>query len=336
MKIRNLILVLSTLALPLQAADVGTAYLNLPIAVESGQTKLVGVFLARPVLFKGLVNAAVTSGATNFTVYSNVSSNNVLSSYVAATESAGTGAGSELAPLSDDHYLIEFTSGPYSGLTMQVASFGNNVVNIKGALPDLAKDTTFTLRRDHTISSLLADAGVSTGSNPSNTDVVSVFSSSGTVYRYINTTSGWRLDSARKATDLNRAHVRVSLGTGFGFKPVSTKTIYLSGEYRGARSVMYVGTGGSIVANPYPVAVTLRNSGLADHLGAKDEALTDADALRFLESGRYVGYHHDGTQFVKSIGSSSADNKVLGVGDAFYLLPQVGERIAFNPQYITK
>jgi hypothetical protein len=133
MKIRNLILVLSTLALPLQAADVGTAYLNLPIAVESGQTKLVGVFLARPVLFKGLVNAAVTSGATNFTVYSNVSSNNVLSSYVAATESAGTGAGSELAPLSDDHYLIEFTSGPYSGLTMQVASFGNNVVNIKGA-----------------------------------------------------------------------------------------------------------------------------------------------------------------------------------------------------------
>ena len=41
MKIRNLVLVLSALVLPLQAADVGTSYLNLPVAVTKGKTKLV-------------------------------------------------------------------------------------------------------------------------------------------------------------------------------------------------------------------------------------------------------------------------------------------------------
>ena len=69
MKIRNLILVLSALALPLQAADVGTANLNLPVAIARGETKLVGVFLARPVLLKGEVAADVLAGATSFTAF---------------------------------------------------------------------------------------------------------------------------------------------------------------------------------------------------------------------------------------------------------------------------
>jgi len=336
MKMRNLILVLSTLTLPLQAADVGTAYLNLPIAATNAKTKLIGVFLARKVEMKGELSGAVTNGATSFLAYS--PSNNIFSSYTAATENAGTGPGSELAPLSDNHYLVEFTSGPYSGLTAQVSSFGTNQVNVKGNLPSLADRTTFTLRKDHTLSSLLDSAGLLVGGNSTAADTVSVLSSTGQLNRYIKTNDGWRSDAARAVTDPDCGNVRVSLGTGFWFKAKGTKTINLQGEYRGARSMTYVGTTGCVLANPYPVDMKLGASGIGDHmqtLGYNDDG-TGADTIKFLDGGRYTDYYYDGINYRKSFGYAVSDDRVLGVGEAFLFKPAVGERIAFNPQYITK
>ena len=331
MKIRNLILVLSALALPLHAADVGTAYLNFPVQyTTAGQTKLVGVFLAREVLLKGEVAANVLAGATSFTAFGV----NTFGSYSAVSE-AGT---AELAPASDNHYIVEFTSGPSTGLIKQVTEFNGSTATVMGSLPELTADTKFVLRKDHTLNSLFpSGSGLAAGSYPGPADVVSVLSSTGVLNRYFyHTGNGWRLESNRGAAGLNRAHVRVSLGSGFAFKSNSTKTIYMQGEYRGARSqITLEGTTGTMVANPYPVAVTLANSGLAQYL-TKGANAAGSDSLRFLEGGRYVSYHNNGVNFVKSTGGAISDSKVLEAGGAFLIVNKVRENIAFAPQVITR
>jgi hypothetical protein len=324
MKIRNLILVLSALALPLQAADVGTAYLNLPVEVTQGRTKLISVFLARPVILKGELSAAVTAGANAFTAYGTIPAYSVASEAGAA----------EKAPASDNLYIVEFTSGPNTGLVKQVLSFSGSTVTVKGTLPALTADTQFVLRKDNTLNSVFGSE-VTQGTSTANADVVSILSSQG-LTRYIYVSGfGWRSELARRGSDIDCGNARISLGTGVAFKPRLTKTINLSGEYRGSRSLMTVPESGAIVGNPYPVAVSLQNSGLAGYL-TKAVSGADADVLRFLENGSYVQYHHDGTNFIKSTGSTVSNSKVLGVGDAFLLLPQNEATIAFAPQVITK
>jgi len=330
MKIRNLILVLSALALPLQAADVGTSYLNLPVAVQAGKTKLIGVFLAtQKALLKGELNSDVSEGATSFEAYGS----NVFSSYTAASE-VGT---NELAPATDNLYVIEFTSGPNTGLIKQVFSFSGSTINVKGTLPNLTAKTQFILRKDNTLASVFgngATINVRDGGNTGSADTVSVLSSTGTLNRFFYRTGyGWRLETDRNGAD--RANVRISLGTGVAFKSMSDKSIYLSGEYRGTRSLMSVPTTGAIVANPYPVPVSLQDSGLDKYL-TKDASAANADTIKFLESGSYVQYHHNGTDFVKSTGSVVSNSKLFGVGDAFVFKPQSDETIAFAPQVITK
>ena len=324
MKIRNLILVLSALALPLQAADVGTAYLNLPVEVTQGRTKLISVFLARPVILKGELSAAVNAGASAFTAYGTIPAYSVASEAGAA----------ERAPASDNLYIVEFTSGPNTGLVKQVLSFSGSTVTVKGTLPALTADTQFVLRKDNTLNSVFGSE-VTQGTSTANADVVSILSSQG-LTRYIYVSGfGWRSELARRGTDVDCGNARISLGTGVAFKPRLTKYINLSGEYRGSRSLMTIPETGAIVGNPYPVAVSLQNSGLAGYL-TKAAAGAEADVLRFLENGSYVNYHHNGTDFVKSTGSTVSNSKVLGVGDAFLLLPQNDETIAFAPQVITK
>jgi hypothetical protein len=168
-------------------------------------------------------------------------------------------------------------------------------------------------------------------------DVISVLSSTGALNRFFYQTGyGWRLETNRGAAGLNRANVRVSLGSGFAFKSYSNKNINLSGEYRGTRSrITLETTTGTIVANPYPVAVTLADSGLAQYV-TKYATAAGADSIRFLEGGKYVSYHNNGTNFVKSSGGALSDSKVLGVGDAFLIVNKVTEDLAFAPQVITK
>jgi len=334
MKIRNLILVLSALALPLQAAEVGTSYLSLPVAVKQAESKLVGVFLARPVLLKGVLSAAVAEGGTSFTA----SGSNVFSGY--ATEDESTTA-KALAPASDNLYVVEITSGPYNGLVKQVGSLLNSTLYLKNsdAFPALSANTTFVLRKDNTIASVFGDGAtvaVLTGTSTANADVVSILDKTGVYKRFFyRTGSGWRWENDRLAGGANRANVRISLGTGVLYKAYSNKNIYLSGEYRGTRSLINIAQNGTIVANPYPVAVKLKDSGLKDYLYQDTDSST-ADTLKFVDSGSLVEIFHNTANFVKSYGGANSDDRLLEVGGAFILRPNTTEMIAFSPQVITK
>jgi hypothetical protein len=294
---------------------------------------MVGVFLARPILKKGETLSATTNGATTFTAFGG----DFFHPLVAASEAGA----SEFAPASDDHYVIEFTSGPYTGLIKQVTAFDYNSATVKGSLPALEAGTRFVLRKDHTLASLFGDGAsisLQTGSSTANSDVISVFHSDASLKRYFYQSGfGWRSDTNRGSTGTPRAHVRVSLGTGFVIAPKATKSIYLSGEYRGSRSRITIPADGSIVANPYPTRVSLRDSGLAAYL-TKNSSAANADSLRFLESGRYVPYYHNGTQFARVRGGSGdvGATKFIEAGDAFLIAPQAPIDIAFAPQYITK
>jgi len=315
-----------------RAADVGTVNLSLPISLTSGSSKMVGVYLARPVLAKGELNSAVTAGATNFTAYG--------ADFFSAYSPASEAGAAEFAPASDNHFVVEFTSGPNTGLIKQVASFSGSVATVKGALPALESGTRFVLRKDHTLASLFGDGAtiaLQAGSSTANSDVISIFDSTGALKRYFYQSGlGWRSDVNRGAGGTNRAHVRVSLGTGFVIAPKATKSIFLSGEYRGARSRITIPEAGAIVAYPYPATVTLQNSGLSTYLEQAPSS-ANADVLRFLESGRYVSYHHTGSAFVKTSGNVNANSKVLGQGEAILIVPNFESKdVAFAPQYLAK
>jgi len=353
MKIRNLVLALTAAVLPLQAAQVGTTQLSFPVTV-SVTNKFVGSFLARPALMYGQTSGNVSSNSATFTVYGTNNLATILPSQ--PVSEVGT---AELAPASDNHYIVEFTSGPYVGLIKQITSFTSNTVTVLGNLPLIGDGTQFTIRKDHTLGSLFGD-GVNTplasyiASGPSITsaDIVSVLSSSGTWNQYFYQTAqsgragtgGWRLatnpDQTRSpyTAGTNRANVRVSLGTGFAFKTASgTKNIFLNGEYRGTRErVTLDSSKGVVIANPYPVSTTLSDLGLATSLRANATAAF-ADKVNVLEGGKYSQYYNNGTGFVNSTNSSASGNGiVIPSGGAVLITAATNREIVFAPQYISK
>lgn len=330
------------------AGDLAAVYLNQPVAVEAGTPIMVGCSLARPAVFKGEVNVAVTATATAFTA----SGTDVFNGLALA-------GGSEAEPTSDNHWIVEFTSGAYTGLVKQVTGFSGSTVNVAGGLPVIDAGTRFVLRKDHTLGSLFGNAdssdvvtksGLTSGSTAGSADVISVLNSSGQWVKYFyRAGTGWRLTTARSGSD--RQHVRVSLGSGVLMSPILSKTIGLSGEYRGARARVTLVNAATIVANPYPVSTTLAQTDLASTL-AKDITASNSDEIRVLQSSRFVNYFaRSGTGatspggvtyagFKASLnrnGASVDDTITIPAGGAV-LVKRVGEihDLTFRPQYLAQ
>lgn len=354
-----------------QAGDLGAVYLNQPVSLAAGNAALVGATLARPALLKGEVKTTVT-GVPTFTAVGNNTFSSLNITLAIQADHPGYPAGTttaqmEAAPISDDHYVIEFTSGPFCGLVKQVTAFGatgvtGSDVAVAGNLPTIDAGTRFVLRKDLTLGylfgvgdtkvgdfSYLNKSGLQSGGSSGSADVVSVINSSGAwakyFYRY---NTGWKPTSDRNGSD--RQHVRVSLGTGVLISPILTKTIGLSGEYRGARSRISLLNTVSIVANPYPSATSLANTDLATYL-TKSDRPTSSDQLRFLENGKFVNYYaRAGTGATSSSGvaymgfrpsankdAASVDAKTIPAGGAV-IVQRVGgvHDLAFQPQFLAQ
>lgn len=321
------------------AADIGTTYLQLPIVLTSGQQKVVGAVLARPVLKK----AEVVSTVSNVNVFTSSES---LSAYVpVATAITGFVGDYQLAPASDDHYIVEFTSGPNTGLLKRVTAISGTSVTVSGNLPVIDAGTRFVLRKDHTLASLFGDqtsataSGILAGSAAGSADQFGIFNASGKLVRFfLKAGAGWK-DSADR-NGVNRNHVRVSMGTGVLMLPAGNKTIYLNGEYRGARSKISITEVNSFLANPYPVSVTLANSGLANYL-LKGSAAGSADQIRFMESGKFIPYFANTLSDFKLASNRTGPSqsaKEIAPGEGFAVLKAGASSrdVAWAPQYLAQ
>jgi len=349
-------LIVTTLASFVQAVpntseltgDLAAVYLNQPTAVIAANPIFIGCSLARPAVLKGEVDVAVAAGATTFTAYGT----NVFDGLVLA-------GGTEAEPTSDNHWIIEFTSGAYTGLVKQVTAFSGSTVTVAGGLPVIDKGTRFVLRKDQTLGSLFGNAdlanlvtksGLSSGSTSGSSDVVSVLNSAGQWVKYFyRAGTGWKLTTARTGSD--RQHVRVSLGTGVLLTPVSSKTIGLSGEYRGTRARVTLVNGATILANPYPVSTTLGLSDLASTL-TKGSTASSSDEIRVLQTGKFVNYFaRSGTGatspggvayagFKPSLNRSgtSVDEAITIPAGGAVLVKRAGDvhDLTFRPQYLAQ
>lgn len=327
----------------IRAADIGTTYLQLPVDLQVGKPKIVGSVLARPVLLKGEV-ATTVSNTTTFTAVGTDTFNGYTP---VSTAIAGWTNNWVLAPASDDHYIIEFTSGPHTGLVKRVSAFAGSSATVEGNLPVIDNGTRFVLRKDHTLASLFGDqtgataSGITAGSSAGASDQFGLFDPSGKIVRFfLRAGVGWK-DSLDR-TGVNRNHVRVSLGTGVLVTPVTTKKIYLNGEYRGTRSKISVTSVNSFLANPYPVAVTLTNSGLAAYL-TRGSSAGSADEVRFMENGKFVNYFantsSDWKLSLNRLGPSQSTKEVpAGEGFAFKKAgtASTARDIAWAPQYLSQ
>jgi len=326
--------------------DLAAVYLNQPFPVEAGTPALIGCSLARPAVLKGEVDVAISAGATTFTAYGT-------DVFVGLALAGGT----EAEPTSDNHYIIEFTSGAYTGLVKQVTAFSGSTVTVAGGLPAIDKATRFVLRKDHTLGSLFGNAdlnnvvtksGLTSGSTSGSSDVVSVLNSSGQWVKFFyRNNTGWRLTTARSGSD--RQHVRVSIGTGVLLSPIASKTIGLSGEYRGARARYTLVNPATILANPYPVSTTLAQSDLASTL-TKGATASSSDEIRVLQSSKFVNYFarsgtgatspgqvaYAGFRASLDRGGPNMDNTITIPAGGAVLVKRAGDvhDLTFRPQYL--
>jgi len=336
------------------AADIGTANLQLPVAVQTGKPKVIGAVLARPVLAKGDVLTTVT-GVNQFTTTVTSTDLTVAAFVPVSTAIAGWAGDWNLAPASDNHYIIEFTSGPNTGLIKRVTAFSalatpsttSCVVTVEGNLPTIDAGTRFVVRKDHTLASLFGDqtgataSGIIAASSAGSSDQFGIFDSTGKIVRFfLRSGTGWKDIVDR--TGVNRNFVRVSMGTGVLMTPVTTKNIYLNGEYRGTRSKITLSAVNSFLANPYPVAVSLDNSRLADYVTRAGSA-GSADEVRFMENGRFVNYFSNSSKEWKLSTARSGPTqgtKEIPAGEGF-AFKKVGSAavtrdVAWAPQYLAQ
>ena len=357
-----LAILLAGLTASTHAADIGTVNLQLPVAVVANKQKVIGAVLARPVLAKGDVLTTVT-GVNQFTTTAMSTDLTVASFVPVSTAITGWTGDWNLAPASDNHYIVEFTSGPHTGLIKRVTRFGalatpsttSCVVTVDGNLPTIDAGTRFVVRKDHTLASLFGDqtvastsgitgataSGITTGSSAGQADQFGIFDSAGKLVRFfLRSGQGWRNSADRDG--VNRNFVRVSMGTAVLMNPVTTKTIYLNGEYRGTRSKITVSAVNSFLANPYPVAVTLGGAGLADYV-TRSSSAGSADEFRFMENGKFISYFSNSSKEFKLSSDrtgSSQGTKQIAPGEGF-AFKKVGSAaltrdIAWAPQYLAQ
>ena len=170
------------------AADIGTANLQLPVAVQTGKQKVIGAVLARPVLAKGDVLTTV-AGVNQFTATAMSTDLTVAAFVPVSTAIAGWTGDWKLAPASDNHYIVEFTSGPNTGLIKRVTAFSalatpsttSCVVTVEGNLPTIDASTRFVVRKDHTLASLFGDqtsasaSGITTANSAGSSDQFGIY-----------------------------------------------------------------------------------------------------------------------------------------------------------------
>jgi len=257
------------IALPLHgnAADIAKPSLLVPVTVAASSggiagQRFVGLNVCRPTIGEGRLSAAVTAGATTFTV---------------DADAIFSGVSPTTLGTSDNSYIVEFTSGSYVGLIKRISSISGRTATVVGTLPALDNATTFLLRKDWTLGQLfgttaadVAAKGLTAGASGGSATRIGVLNASGVIayYFFKNSTGqggvGWR--SAVTRTDgVDRQHIQVGTGSGFAAQNgnITPLNFNLAGEARPTRNIVSLDNTFTFVANPQNKTVTI-----ADLLGS--------------------------------------------------------------------
>ena len=291
-------------------AGVGEAAALFPVTIPAKTggvpgVKFVGIPVARPAIYEGLVTARVTANSTTSTatnpafttVVTDTNFNTNVISQIWGTnkvvETAGLGSDTNV-PTSDNNYVLEITSGPMVGLTKSVTAADAGGLSVQGGFSlNLDANTKYVLRKDWTLGTLfgnsasdIAAAGVTAGLSSTGDNLGVIKSDILTLY-YATTAGQWRPTRNYDSTKTYQ-HIRIPLSGGVYVKrnASSVGTLYLSGIYRPTRlQALLEGPDNSVfaVSTPNFKDVTLTETGL--HRYVRSSTLNSAcDEVRVVDT----------------------------------------------------
>ena len=292
-------------------AGVGEASALFPVTIPAKTSgvagvKFVGIPVARPSIYEGLVTTAVPTTSSSSTVFSDsgfdASALSALGDPVASTARV---TDNNFAT-EDNQYVLEITSGANIGLTKIISSFSTGGVTVVGgfALP-VEVGTKYVIRKDWTLGTLfgnnaaaIAASGLS-GGLASSADNIGLVRS-GVLELYYWTGSAWK-PTRNVVTGIDYSHVRVPLSGGIYVKRNKTTdaTLYMTGIYRPTRlQALLEGADNAVfaVSTPNFKDTTLAETGL--HRYVKTSTLISAcDEVRVLTSeGTIQSYVNSASQ----------------------------------------
>ena len=283
-------------------AGVGEASALFPVTIPAKTSgvagvKFVGIPVARPSIYEGLVTTAVPANSNSSTVFSDsefdASALSDLGNPVASTARVTDNS----FATEDNQYVLEITSGANIGLTKIISSFSTGGVTVVGgfALP-VEVGTKYVIRQDWTLGTLfgnnaaaIAASGLS-GGLASSADNIGLVRS-GVLELYYWTGSAWK-PTRNVVTGTDYSHVRVPLSGGIYVKRNKTTdaTLYMTGIYRPTRlQALLEGADNAVfaVSTPNFKDTTLAETGL--HRYVKTSTLISAcDEVRVLTSAGTV------------------------------------------------
>jgi len=283
-------------------AGVGEASALFPVTIPAKTSgvagvKFVGIPVARPSIYEGLVTTAVPANSNSSTVFSDsefdASALSDLGNPVASTARVTDNS----FATEDNQYVLEITSGANIGLTKIISSFSTGGVTVVGgfALP-VEVGTKYVIRKDWTLGTLfgnnaaaIAASGLS-GGLASSADNIGLVRS-GVLELYYWTGSAWK-PTRNVVTGTDYSHVRVPLSGGIYVKRNKTTdaTLYMTGIYRPTRlQALLEGADNAVfaVSTPNFKDTTLAETGL--HRYVKTSTLiSGCDEVRVLTSAGTV------------------------------------------------
>ena len=283
-------------------AGVGEASALFPVTIPAKNNgvagvKFVGIPVARPSIYEGLVTTTVPANSNSSTVFSDSGFDAIVKAALGNPEASTARVTDNNFATGDNQYVLEITSGANIGLTKIISSFSIGGVTVVGgfALP-VERGTKYVIRKDWTLGTLfgntaaaIAASGLSGGlaSSAENIGLVR----SGVLELYYWTGSAWK-PTRNVVTGIDYSHVRVPLSGGIYVKVNKTTdaTLYMTGIYRPTRlQALLEGADNAVfaVSTPNFKETTLAETGL--HRYVKTSTLISAcDEVRVLTSAGTV------------------------------------------------
>jgi len=292
-------------------AGVGEASALFPVSIPAkvggvAGVKFVGIPVARPSIYEGLVTTRVAANSNSTTVFTDSGLDTAALAALGNPVASTARVTDNNFATGDNQYVLEITSGANIGLTKIISSFANGGVTLVGgfALP-VEVGTKYVIRKDWTLGTLfgnnatsIAASGIS-GGLASSADNIGLVRG-GALELYYWTGSAWKPTRSAVA-GIDYSFVRVPLSGGIYVKRnKSTEgTLYMTGIYRPTRlQALLEGADNAVfaVSTPNFKQTTLAETGL--HRYVKTSTLISAcDEVRVLTSeGTVESYVNSASQ----------------------------------------